>query len=142
MTLLGSRTAVILATQTRYITNLLQTTLALIAKTSAQGRPALSTDVVSAWIRSLTVPAPNSYQPLATATTTWTSIPTGEAIRKTRVATRGVATSPATPWEGHVIVPSTIASGFLPPVASLETTTADEASVVLTKMRLTLEVVT
>ena len=140
MTLLGSRTAVILATQTRYITNLLQTTLALIAKTSAQGRPALSTDVVSAWIRSITVPAPNSYQPLATATTTWTSIPTGETIRKTRGTTKSVSTSPVTPWEVLVTVTSTIASGFWSPVASLETTTADEASVVLTKLRLTLEV--
>ena len=67
---LGSRTAVILATQIPNITNLLQTALALIAKTSAQGRPALSTEVVPAWIRSITVPAPNSYQPLHMTTTT------------------------------------------------------------------------
>ena len=66
----------------------------------------------------------------------------GETISKTQGATRSVSTSPATPWEGHVTVPSTIASGFGSPVASLETTTADEASVVLTKMRLTLEIVT
>ena len=57
---LGYRTAVILATQIPYITNLLQTALALIAITSAQGRPALSTEGVPAWIRSITVPAPNS----------------------------------------------------------------------------------
>ena len=62
--------------------------------------------------------------------------------RYTRGVRIGVTTSPATPWEGHVTVPSTIASGFGSPVASLETTTADEASVVLTKMRLTLEIVT
>ena len=58
--LLGTRTAVILAPQIPYITNLLQTALALIAITSAQGRPALSTEGVPAWIRSITVPAPNS----------------------------------------------------------------------------------
>ena len=58
--LLGTRTAVILAPLIPYITNLLQTALALIAITSAQGRPALSTEGVPAWIRSITVPAPNS----------------------------------------------------------------------------------
>ena len=57
---LGTRKAIILATQIPYITNLLQTALAFIAKTSAQGRPALSTEGVPAWIRSITVPAPNS----------------------------------------------------------------------------------
>ena len=68
--LLGTRTAVILAPQIPYITNLLQTALALIAITSAQGRPAVSTGAVPAWIRNVAIPAPNSEEPLTTSATT------------------------------------------------------------------------
>ena len=55
---------------TIYITNLLQETLALIAITSAQSRPAVSTGAVPAWIRNVAIPAPNSEEPLTTSATT------------------------------------------------------------------------
>ena len=55
---------------TIYITNLLQETLALIAITSAQSRPAVGAGAVPAGIRNITTPAPNSKEPLTTFTTT------------------------------------------------------------------------
>ena len=53
----------------------------------------------------------------------------------------GVTTAPATPWEGLVFVPSTIASSSISPMAMLlETTTVDESSVILTRLCQLLEI--
>ena len=54
------------------------------------------------------------------ATLTVTSIPTGGGVGYTRSPKVGVATTPRTPWEGLVFVPSTIATTSISPMVMLE----------------------